>query len=581
MAKKEFSDLKKEIRLVQNRWPALSLDNSFVLWFVNAFLIDEEATASSAIVGGAGDIGIDALWIDKDACKVYLVQAKYHVNAAPPLTPARDVIDLAELGKALTGAKKHFDARLARANATVKPRLEEARSALLHKSYRLSLLFATTGRAASDLEDCCLNIGDDAFEFELFDRAALLRMLSDYEEGVAPPTPTVTLAVDSDTILARVDESRDITSWIFALNGGVVSKLVKENGARLFARNIRGYLGASAINREIQTTLTSNPQDFWYFNNGLTIVCDDAQMIKSGDQLKMKLVSPQIINGQQTAYALSKHGKTTASVLARAIAIQRDAKDSTSYDRMVSQIVQATNWQNAILPSDLVSNDGQQVRIEREFRKRYYAYVRKRQSKGEVRRHIRYAWKALITKQELAQALGACFLDPYVVRSGKERLFEQDTYTKLFSSRPANEYLCLYWLGRAARERGRQTKIRPYAKWVVLNRMHDEIRPLISSSAGRERFLRTLERVNWYHRPLKPLMDVFDCLYKAADKFYSANKYIGGQLYDHSLFYKREGLHRSFAEYWRHGNHGQRKKLAIHLRKLNSGLVEYEDSLAE
>lgn len=580
MSKKEFVDLKKEVASIQKRHPALSADNAFVLWFAHAFLTDDEAIAVQTVVGGSGDIGADAIYIDTECQKAYLVQAKYHTSQLAPLTPSKEVLKLAELGKAVVGPKKSFEALLRLANPQVRERMEQVRHATLGKGFRLSLLFATSGRIAADLEYTCYDIGDGAFEFEAFDRSDLLRLLSDYEEGVAPPTPTVTLPVSSDTILKRTDESRNITSWIFAVNGGDVARLVRDNAPRIFSRNIRGHLGSSDINKDIQATLKKAPHDFWYFNNGLTIVCDDAKKIEGGSQLSLRITSPQIINGQQTAYALAKHGVTSANVLTRVISIPRCSHDDGSYDAMVGKIVQATNWQNAILPSDLVSNDSQQVRIERELRKRYYAYLRKRQAKGEARRHLKFQPVAVIAKQELAQAIGACVLDPFEVRSGKERLFEPDPYAKIFCGRPISEYLMFYWLGRAARERGKQTITRPYAKWVVLGRMYAELRSAFSSSSARERFVTACEASYWYDHPLKPLMAAFDCLYRAAEGYYKKNRLIDGELYDHSLFYKREGHDVRFAEFWNNGNHGQRGTFKKKIVLLKDSLIEFEDALA-
>ena len=55
-----------------------------------------------------------------------------------------------------------------------------------------------------------------------------------------------------------------------------------------------------------------------------------------------------------------------------------------------------------------------------------YQYVRKRQSKGEARRNagVKHTG-SLSPKEELAQAVAACDLDPLTVREGKEQLFEE------------------------------------------------------------------------------------------------------------------------------------------------------------
>src|SRR5690349_20645052 len=96
----------------------------------------------------------------------------------------------------------------------------------------------------------------------------------------------------------------------------------------------------------------------------------------------LRVMNPQVINGQQTTRVLAEQSTRRASVLVRVIAIPRNRDDgSDHYEDLVSRIVEATNFQNAIKPSDLRSNDHEQVRIEREFRRLGFQYLRKRESK--------------------------------------------------------------------------------------------------------------------------------------------------------------------------------------------------------
>ena len=136
-----------------------------------------------------------------------------------------------------------------------------------------------------------------------------------------------------------------------------------------------------------------------------------------------------MINGQQTTRTLARAvGKSTAaSVLVRVIRVSRDEHqgNSHSFESLVSQIVSATNWQNAIRPSDLMSNDRRQIEIERQMRKIGYYYVRKRQTKGEAKRAAGSQKYIMVRKDEIAQAAAACDLETSILREGKEGLFEE------------------------------------------------------------------------------------------------------------------------------------------------------------
>lgn len=138
-----------------------------------------------------------------------------------------------------------------------------------------------------------------------------------------------------------------------------------------------------------------------------------------------------------------------ASVLVRVIRVPREGDDNAnSVETLVSRIVSATNWQNAIRPSDLMSNDRRQIDIERQVRKLDYLYLRKRMTKGEARRAAGARHLRLLKKDELAQAVAGCDLDPSIVREGKERLFEERWYDQMFPTGDPNYYLSRYWLLR-------------------------------------------------------------------------------------------------------------------------------------
>ena len=164
-----------------------------------------------------------------------------------------------------------------------------------------------------------------------------------------------------------------------------IARVYESAGIRLFARNVRGFLGDTKINLNMKETLDTEPAFFWYYNNGVTVICDSAEQVSRGGNRVLRLANPQIINGQQTTRTLhecaSKSSKST--VLVRVISVPRETdEEAQRFEKLVSQIVAATNWQNAIRASDLMANDRRQVELERNLRKRDYQYLRKRQTKA-------------------------------------------------------------------------------------------------------------------------------------------------------------------------------------------------------
>jgi hypothetical protein len=113
-----------------------------------------------------------------------------------------------------------------------------------------------------------------------------------------------------------------------------------------------------------------------------------------------RVANAQIINGQQTTRTLACDTDSSATILVKAIVVPC----------LIGEIVSATNWQNAISQSDLKSNDPEQVRLERDFHKLGYPYMRKRMTKSEARRLSRSRW--------LNACLRACLIG---MRSGLAR----------------------------------------------------------------------------------------------------------------------------------------------------------------
>ena len=66
--------------------------------------------------------------------------------------------------------------------------------------------------------------------------------------------------------------------------------------------NIRGYLGQTIYNANIKTTIIEEPENFFMFNNGITITTTflEARPVNSGAKMLFELKDYQLVNGGQT-----------------------------------------------------------------------------------------------------------------------------------------------------------------------------------------------------------------------------------------------------------------------------------------
>lgn len=560
-----FKNLKEEVLEIKDRNPHLAGDSAFVAWFLRAFITEDEKQAVDSLTGQAGDKSSDAIFIDHDNRIVFIVQGKYHSHNHST-EPRSHIIALADLGRSIVIERNEaFKAILNKANPIVHKGLEEARNLIHKRDYQLVLKYVTTGK----ISDTNIREGESRIEefdntrFETYSYKDLMKLMQDYIDGAAPPVPTISLPVQGTEVFLRSDKATGITSWIFTMGGTEVGGLFKDVGVRLFARNIRGYLGNTEINRVMKSTIEKEPEYFWYYNNGITIVCDEAKQIKKGSSNIIKVTNAQIINGQQSTRTLFLSGKNDAEVLVKLIEIPRDDKtNKNQYSHLVSEIVSATNWQNAISQSDLKSNDAEQVRIEREFKKLNYFYIRKRMSKSEAVKYGANKYAYRISKGELAQAVAACTVDPYEVRLGKDRLFEDDIYSKLFNGRKASEYITIYWLYRHVSYWSKGNDRTVYAKWHALNLLWNLLQSDLKKNSYRDQFRKMVEREKRFYKELQPLKKLIRETFQLTLYFYRKNKKVDGKIQEARDFYKHINYHKKLFSFY--------EKSSQHRQKINS-----------
>jgi hypothetical protein len=573
-------DLRRELGEYHDRYPNLQDDELFVLWFLRAFVTDSDDSAVKALCGGPHDKGIDAVLIDESARIVFLVQGKYRKDLSAKTENRRDIMGFAQLGVDLCGDGKAFTSLAKDMAPDVHHRLDDARKRIGNRGYALHMYYVTLGKCSSPLQAEANRVARSAalpVAFQLFDGKRIMVLLADYFDGVAPPVPSLDLEMESGGtvqttgIFTRYDTRTGIESWVFSMTDLAVAELFERAGSRLFARNVRGFLGNTEINRGMEATLAKQPEFFWYYNNGITIICDEGEHVSSRGQNILRVTNPQVINGQQTTRTLARTiGKgPRASILVRVIRVPRMSADGgNNFDALVSRIVSATNWQNAIRPSDLMSNDRRQIEIERQLRRQSYHYLRKRMTKGEARRVSGARHLRIIKKEEFAQAVAGCEFDPAIVREGKERLFEERWYTQIFPKTDPNYYLPRYWLMQKVGYVARGYPERAYAKWLVLNFMWSIVSSCCRTRAAAETFRHACERGNG--DIVKLLLRAIEIVYREALRFYRGKRGTGQTAIDVSTFFQRRNLHRDFNKHWR----GSLNKSRLGFQKICSMFAE-------
>ena len=150
---------------------------------------------------------------------------------------------------------------------------------------------------------------------------------------------------------------------------------------RLFAPNIRMFLGSTEVNQSLMDTLRNNPENFWYFNNGITALCSTIKKKRLGGEQRdagvFECSDVTIVNGAQTVGAIATVGVNNPSILSRIMVQVRFISLENCPDHFSYDVTRATNTQNRIERRDFVALDEEQERIRTELQLDSITYIYK------------------------------------------------------------------------------------------------------------------------------------------------------------------------------------------------------------
>jgi hypothetical protein len=421
------------------------------------FGVDDEDALEYCDVGGSHDKGIDAFWIDAEQRRAVVVQAKW---AEEPKSFRAPVVREAEAAYRWLMRLGQHDAPGAAAPRVIDAARQLYKIRQLEPDYPVHIYVIAAGTYTTGAHEEQARVVDDLRrDYVEVNLVTLDDLLDELEERLSREgrgehvKPEVTFTLGEDGFFEHEDDPRALVA---TLSGFELAEAAQKWGYRIFMRNLRFLLpgrGRGSVNVGIKQTLesTDGRRRFWYFNNGIAIVCDSYEI--SEDRASVVVYNMQIVNGAQTTASLQMaleqlRGKAPASVLARIIA----APD----DELQQSITFFNNRQNAVKDRDLQSNDPNQDRLHAEFLKRDPAwfYERKRGEwnaltarDAQMRKHLA---KSRIDNERVAQAAYAFYFDAGRARADKKNLFQPKSdggyYEDIFNETRTSAWLLVPYL---------------------------------------------------------------------------------------------------------------------------------------
>lgn len=212
----------------------------------------------------------------------------------------------------------------------------------------------------TEKEDNCLNTlkckNFYNVEFELKDDDELYRLYKwDDSKDESPPDIKIEHA-DQKVIFQQKNKSKNQLGYIFCIiKGTTLNELYEQNKESLFTYNIRNPLGDKGkINKQIQITLENEPENFKYYNNGISAVCSSLNYDPETKMIVAKKFN--VINGAQTVKSIYD-ARNFENVENKEIEVLLKITELKDNQIVRDNIVKFNNTQNKLENEDFRSND--------------------------------------------------------------------------------------------------------------------------------------------------------------------------------------------------------------------------------
>ncbi len=334
--------------------------NAFPIWFATvAWDLEEDEAYDALQVEGPNEKGMDLFWIDDQNRRILIAQCKFSSSATTrpkekDLTNLLSCVDwLANPGaleregrpELIAAAQEYVDA--------------------IQQDYTTQLWFVYSGPRDENV-DKRIRIYNANRDHQENSRMAvhcdldLLKSRHEELRGEGRRIERAVIGTASNVFEVSGTFGRGLVT---SISGPELVKLHENFGDKLFARNVRGWLGArkGSVNAGIIATVEDDIERgyFWAYNNGITIVCDNYSYDSESEQIELSNFS--IVNGCQTTVALARSGVDDLSktfLLARII---------SPPETLVDSVILFTNSQNLVRTWERVSQDKIQRRLHQQF----------------------------------------------------------------------------------------------------------------------------------------------------------------------------------------------------------------------
>lgn len=412
-----------------------------------------ETTAGASVTDHPRDGGIDGIAYAADRATLVLVQSKW--------TSVGTGVEHGDVLKFIEGVRNLVNSNWDAFGGPIRDRQSEIDDILFQPGTKLELVLTTSGTShlsepqKDTLEQFCAQMNDstEIASFVYLNQERLYISVASARD------------VPIDILVNLRNWGSYQESAYLAYYGTVsaqeVVKWYQDHGDLLFSRNIRGALVGSDVNSGIIATARDDPANFWFFNNGVTIIAESSQQAPHINQKvgSFSFKKVNVVNGAQTVSSLARAAieepalLESADVFVRFVTLEDPEGD---FGRLVTR---RTNTQNRVGGREFAALDPNQERLRMEFSISGFRYAYR---SGET---VTDSSKGCdLTEATVALACAHGINESVLAKREISRLWDDTTrspYKALFNSSVSGSYVwvaveLMRWVDRQLEaERGR------------------------------------------------------------------------------------------------------------------------------
>jgi len=385
------------------------------------------------------DFGVDAVFIDKEKLTINLFNFKFRESFK--WNKGQDTTEATITTKFIHAISQNNTNLLDNKLKEYAEKILECFNSNTEWNFKLYIVSNDTKEFTNDSTDIKLLEDEYSLEIIPFGLPKIMETIS-----IRPAPIDASLVVETNAVMsyAENDLSSSISYILRLVNSEIIRITCDNNEIRsqhdiedekglykqkasfsVLFDNVRGFKQKSTYNKNILKSLKEEPEKFFMYNNGITIIADDidAKKINSNKRLKLDLKNIQVLNGGQTLRTIHSFNQldenNITDYLSKSETLVRIFK---TQDEFINKIAEYTNSQNPISNVDLKSLRNEQIQLEQYLDEHDIIYARKTGDTGLVD-NKRYLHK--ISMEKYGQILFSIKGNPHKATSQKKDIFDK------------------------------------------------------------------------------------------------------------------------------------------------------------